>query len=289
MQLSVITDEISQDFEHALDVMGEYGVTGVELRGLWGTNIADLTAEQALRAQAAVKSREMQVVCLATPFFKCDLDPQGSPQDESAGPMHLAPLRDLDQQVQILERSIRLAHQFEVRLLRVFSFWRKAALTPTIEAQILDRFAAPLALAERESITLVLENEHACFIGSGEETARLMAQIRSPHLRVCWDPGNAYSQGETPFPDGYQAVRPWVAHVHLKDAHRVETEHGPQARFVEIGQGEIDYPGQFQALRNDGYKGWLSLETHFAPQGGTPEDSSRACLRYLSKALRTEH
>lgn len=292
MRLAVITDEISQEFEHALDVMSEYGVTGAELRGLWGTNIADLTPEQAERAHTALKARGMQAVCLATPFFKCDLDPAAPPEGESAGHMHLAPARDLEQQMQLLERCIRLAHRFEVSLLRVFSFWRKAAPSPEIEERIAEHFVAPLALAEREGVTLVLENEHACYVGSGVEAARLVSRVNSPRFRVCWDPGNAFSLGELPYPDGYEAVKPWVSHVHVKDAVRVETEHGPQARFCVMGEGEIDYAGQFDALRRDGYTGWISLETHFIPPAGSgqdgrgvPEDGSRACLAYLKKVL----
>jgi hypothetical protein len=46
MRPAAITDEISQDFEHALGVLLEYGVRDAELRGLWGTNILDLTPEQ---------------------------------------------------------------------------------------------------------------------------------------------------------------------------------------------------------------------------------------------------
>src|SRR5689334_22661951 len=74
MKLSVITDEISQDFDHALDVMAEYGVTGAELRGLWSVNIADLSREDVARAKQSLRDHRMSVTCLATPIFKCDLD-----------------------------------------------------------------------------------------------------------------------------------------------------------------------------------------------------------------------
>ena len=55
MKLSVITDEISQDFEHALDVMAEYGVTGAELRGLWSVNIADLSANDVILGETLAR------------------------------------------------------------------------------------------------------------------------------------------------------------------------------------------------------------------------------------------
>ncbi len=293
MQLAAITDEISQEFEYALDVMLEYGATGAELRGLWGTNIADLTDAQAARAKAALQERGMQTVGLATPFFKCDLTPETSNPGEAAGAMHLATPLGLEQQMALLTRCIRLAHLFETPLLRVFTFWRKEALTPEIEARIVDAFAAPVALAEREGVVLGLENEHACFIGTGAEAGRIAAAVNSPHLKIVWDPGNAYFAGETPYPGGYDAVKPWLTHVHVKDGRLVETaDQGLRPQWCVIGEGEIDYHGQFAALKQDRYAGWISLETHYRPDTGsgpdgkgTPEDGSRPCLAALRSLI----
>lgn len=293
MQLAAITDEISQDFEHALDVLLEYGATGAELRGLWGTNIADLSDEQALRARNALKDRGLKAACLSTPFYKCDLIVDAPDASDVERKLHLATPRGLDQQIELLRRCIRLAHSFDTRLIRVFTFWRKEALTPAIEAQIVGAYQEPLRLAEQEGVTLVLENEHACYIGTGEEAARIAASVNSPFLKICWDPGNAFCADEIPYPDGYEAVIPWLAHVHVKDGRMVQTpDHGLQPRMCLIGEGEIDYAGQFAALKQLGYKGYVSLETHYVPPAGsgpdgkgTPEDGSRPCLAALRKLI----
>ena len=42
---------------------------------------------------------------------------------------------------------------------------------------------------------------------------------------------------------------------------------------------------EFDALRRDGYIGWISLETHYIPAGGTPEEGSRACLAALRELI----
>ena len=293
MQLSAITDEISQDFEHALDVLQEYGAVGAELRGLWGTNIADLSDDQAARAKAALSERNMKVVCLATPFYKCDLAFEAPNPGEAAGPMHLAAPRGLAQQMDMLRKCIRLAHFFDTRLLRIFSFWRKDVLTPEIESQIVAAFAEPVALATSEGITLVLENEHACFIGTGAEASRIAKAVNSPNFQLVWDPGNAFAAGERPYPDGYEAVKPWLAHIHIKDARMVDTpDQGVRPKWCVVGEGELDYPSQFAALRRDGYSGYVSLETHYVPQTGMgpdgkglPEDGSRPCLAALQQFI----
>jgi sugar phosphate isomerase/epimerase len=293
MQLAAITDEISQDFEHALDVLLEYGATGAELRGLWGTNIADLSDAQAARARTALHDRGLRAVCLATPFYKCDLTYDTPNEGEAVGRMHLATPRGLEQQMEMLRRCIRLAHALDTTLLRVFTFWRKEALTPELEARIVAAFDEPLALAAKEGVTLVLENEHSCYIGTGAEAARIASEIDSPHLKLVWDPGNAFSAGEVPFPFGYEEVRPWMVHMHVKDGYIVNTpDHGPQPQWCVVGEGEIDYVGHFAALRRDGYTGYVSLETHYIPKTGSgeggkgqPEDGSRPCLAALRTFL----
>ncbi len=290
MQLSAITDEISQDFEHALDVLLEYGAKGAELRGLWGTNIADLSKEQVTRAQTALKVRGMYVVGLATPFYKCDLT---AGVNATSGAMHLASERDITDQSELLERCFRLADSFDTNLIRVFTFWRKEEYTAEIEARIIESFAAPVAAAERAGMILGLENEHACFVGTGAEAARVAAAVNSPNLKIVWDPGNAFFADEVPFPGGYEAVRPWVTHVHIKDGRMIETpDQGRRPQWCIVGQGEIDYVGQFAALKRDGYAGAISLETHYVPTTGTgeggkgiPEDGSRPCLAALRELI----
>lgn len=276
MRLSVITDEISQDFERALDVMGEFGVRGAELRGLWGTNVADLSEEQIRRAKAALDSREMSVVGLSTPVYKCELE---TGEASVAGAMHLARARGMDEQIELLRRCSAIAHTFDTYVIRVFSFWNRGPLTSDIENRITAAFEEPIRVAEEEDVLLVLENEHACYLGTGAETARVLAAHDSLRLRACWDPGNAFMAGEKPYPDGYEKLRPFIAHVHVKDAARRPDPAKPV--WTVIGEGDIDYRGQFDALRRDGYIGWISLETHYIPTGGTPEEGSRACLAAL--------
>ena len=102
MRLSVITDEISQDFGYALSVMSEYGVTGAELRGLWSTNIADLTAEQIDRAKKELVAAKMEVCALSTPILKCELEMDAATE---GGDMHLAQARTLADQPELLRRD----------------------------------------------------------------------------------------------------------------------------------------------------------------------------------------
>jgi sugar phosphate isomerase/epimerase len=52
-----------------------------------------------------------------------------------------------------------------------------------------------------------------------------------------------------------------------------------------VGEGEIDYAGQFAALAQAGYAGAISLETHYKAPSGDPEESSRACLAGMKRLV----
>lgn len=280
MKLSVITDEISLDLARALDVMREFDVHGAELRGIWDTNVSDLPMDKVREAKAVVDAKGFVVSAIASPFFKCALT-----DDEAGetGRTHLAKTRSLSDQIGLLKHCIELARIFDTRLIRVFAFWKRGPLTQEIEDRIVEAFMEPVKIAEQHGITLVLENEHACYIGTGVETARVIRRINSSHFQVVWDPGNAFFAGEeNPFPVGYEAVRDYVAHVHVKDALRLPSG---EKKFVVVGEGCLDYPAQLAALKADGYHGFISLETHCKTEGKTGEQNSRECLAALRRML----
>ena len=137
--------------------------------------------------------------------------------------------------------------------------------------------------AAPHGLIIGIENEHACHIGTGAETARVLAAIDHPNLKVVWDPCNALVAGENPYPEGYGLVPPdRIAHVHAKDC--TVTDHKPT--FCAVGEGGVDWKGQIASLVSDGYKGWISLETHWPGPGGNKHEASMICGRNL-KTLTT--
>src|SRR5579859_7613263 len=72
-QLSVISDEISQDFGHALEVAAnEFGLGFVELRGLWKKNIVNLDEKEIAEAKSLIAKYNVKVTDIASPLFKVD-------------------------------------------------------------------------------------------------------------------------------------------------------------------------------------------------------------------------
>jgi sugar phosphate isomerase/epimerase len=75
-----------------------------------------------------------------------------------------------------------------------------------------------------------------------------------------WDPGSAYISGEKPFPSGYHMLdTARIALVHAKDC----TLEGHKPVWEPLGDGDIDWQGQIDTLAEDGYDGFIHLETYW--------------------------
>ena len=277
--IAAITDEFSPDLETAIRSMSEIGMTGAELRMVFGKNIIDLTDEELDRAIAMVRGRGLEIISIASPLLKCTL-PDAPDVDARFQQDMFAAKHTFADQPRLTARAFEIALRTGARIVRVFSYWRtvrpEACFDRVVEAlRSLADQAAP------HNLTIGLENEHACNIATGEETARLLAALDHTNLKIVWDPANALVSGEVPFPDGYRKLPPArIVHVHAKDC-KIADNH--KYTFVELGAGDIDWKGQIAALDRDGYRGWISLETHWAGPEGDKHEGSMICGRNLVK------
>jgi len=282
LQLSILTDEISQDFGHACEVASrDFGMGLVDLREAGGKNLMNWDAAQIAEVRKVVDRFNLRVACLATPIFKVDWpDAPKSPfspkRDEFGASFTFA------QQDELLERAFELAGQFRTDRIRVFDFWRLEDQKPH-RAAIDEVVRKAAAKAGKRGLTLVLENEYACNTATGAEAGRLAAAIPDKALQITWDPGNAQFRDEVPFPGGYAAIpKGRIGHVHCKDAARSAAG---KWEWMAMGSGVIDWAGQFRALKADGYGHACTLETHWRG-AGTPEASSRESFAGMKSLLK---
>ncbi len=280
--IGAVTDEFSPaDFERALDAMADLGMTFAEVRVVFGRNIIDLSDAEIDRARAMVETHGMRVLSIASPVLKCTL-PDAPPVAPHIQQDVFGSAYTFADQPRLATRAFEIAERMGARIIRVFSYWR------TVEPDAcFDRVVSALrSLADeagRRGLVIGIENEHACNIATGEETARLITAVDHPALQIIWDPANAYVAGEIPFPDGYAHLSVSnIAHVHAKDCH--VRDHVPV--FGPLGEMGIDWRGQIAALARDGYGGGVSLETHWAGPGGDKFQGSLICGRKLKDLAR---
>ena len=287
-RVAVISDEISQDFDHACSVIAnEFGLQWVELRGMWDKNIMALHDDDISKANAILDKYKLRVTDIASPLFKVDwpeapiskYSPMRDKKSDTFGASFAFKAQD-----EVLEKSIALAEQFKTERVRCFDFWRIDDQTPyrkAIDAKLIEAAAT----AGKHNILLVLENEYECNTATGRESVRTLAAVQSPNLKLNWDPGNAVARGELDaFPAGFALIpKARIGHCHVKCA---VSKPGTASGFewAAVGQGLPDWTEQFRALKQAGYRDAVSLETHWRG-AGTPEASTRISWAGMKAAL----
>ena len=282
LRIASITDEFSPELGPALDAMAGIGMTGAELRVVWGKNIMDLTDDELARAMDMIRAKGMEVMSIASPILKCVL-PNAPDVDTRFQQDIFNSKHTFEDQPRLTDRAFQIAKLTGAKIIRVFSYWR------TVDPdQCFDRIVAALMdladKAKKEDLIIGLENEHACHIGLAVETAKVLAAAQHPNLKLVWDPANALVGGEEPFPHGYGLLpKDRIVHVHTKDCHM----EGHKPIWGPLGTRSVDWKGQIAALMADGYTGWLSLETHWPGPNGDKMQGSTICgwnLRGLAAA-----
>jgi L-ribulose-5-phosphate 3-epimerase len=283
-QLGAVTDEFSPDnLDRALGAMAGLGMTFAELRVVGGKNIIDHTDAEVDGLRAKIESHGMRVLSIASPVFKCAL-PDAPPVAPHIQQDMFSSAAGFDDQPRLARRAFEIAERSGARIVRVFSYWR------TIDPDAcFDRVASALrGLADdalKRNLIIGIENEHACNIATGAEAARLLAAVEHPALQLIWDPANAFVIGETPYPDGYARLPTTrIAHVHAKDC--TVRDHVPTfGPLGEMGPRGVDWRGQLAALARDGYRGTISLETHWQGPNGDKFQGSVICARNLTEMV----
>ncbi|WP_035353849.1 sugar phosphate isomerase/epimerase family protein [Edaphobacter aggregans] len=281
-RLAVINDEISPDFDHACSVAAnDFGLSWIEIRSMWGKTLADLDAQQLSEAKSILKKYNLRVTDIASPLFKTDWP--GAPISKES-PHHDQFNADFGfkKQDALLERCIELAKTFDTDRIRCFDFWRLEDPKPYRKA-INQKLSEAASKLEKYKLILLLENEMACNTGSGEEALETLRGVPNRNFMLNWDPGNAGTfPNDVPYPDAYNKLpKDRIGHCHVKNVKRLENG---KFEWQPVGQGVIDWVGQLKALKANGYRYGVSLETHWHG-GGSPEASTRISMKDLKEAL----
>ena len=117
-RLSVLTDEVSANFVEALDWAVRNGFKHVEVRMVDGANVSNLSDADVDRAKREIEKRGLKVSAIASPLFKCALDPS---RPVESGDLFGNKEEDLPTHMKKLPRAIAIAKKLGTKNIRIFS------------------------------------------------------------------------------------------------------------------------------------------------------------------------
>ncbi|HEX4355506.1 MAG TPA: sugar phosphate isomerase/epimerase family protein [Polyangiales bacterium] len=257
-QLSGFGDEIDPDPRVQVAVLHALGASHIEVRSAWGTNVVDFSSDQLAQLKQTLVDGSMGVSAIASPIGKVDVS------------------LPVDHEVQRLGRAIVVAHELDARYIRIFSFYSAYESRDAV----LERMRALAALAEREGVVLLHENEKDIYGDVPERVLDVIESVESDALRVAWDSANFVQVGVRPFTDAYALLRPHLAYLQVKDAIAATGE------VVPTGEGDGQLLETLAALRDDGYSGFASLEPHLIYSHAFGGFSGAASFGVATRAFR---
>jgi L-ribulose-5-phosphate 3-epimerase len=281
-KLGIITDEVDPDLGRVLtSFYPKYQLRWAEIRNLKlnGKNTyvySKASPAELKQIRKQLDDADVKLSVLDTGIYKITL-PGTRPIGANAADLNPAE-GEYARQMEDLKRAADAAHTLGTSRIRIFTF-KRVSDPSAIFDRIIEDLQKALQVAKQQDITLVVENEFDCNVGTGAETAKLFKTISDRRLMHNWDPGNCFEAGEQPFPKAWdQLDHSRITHIHLKDA--------AGKSWKPIGGGEIDFVSQFRVLKQMKYSGTLSLETHYRNARHDPYTSSVESMDGLVSVLK---
>jgi sugar phosphate isomerase/epimerase len=132
-----------------------------------------------------------------------------------------------------------------------------------------------LPLAQHHNIILMVEPEPGLVIQHSHECIEFLERVNHPNLKMNCDLGHFYCVGEDPA-EVVRKYSKWIAHIHLEDIkeNRIHQHRVP-------GEGAMDWPEIFAAIKSIHYTGWVTVELY--PYEATAEEVAKKAFAYLQK------
>ena len=268
-------------------------------------NVMNLTLAEIRKARHLQDEYGLNVSSIGSPIGKvklCDVE-DGSKNAYVPFRKYLA--RDV-------KKACELAHAFEAKLIRGFSFYPPKGADPReYVPQAVDQLGQIVEACHRADLTYGLEVEANLVGCTGQILAEIHRQVNHPDMVLIFDAANILVQGFSPAElyEQYLAMKPGLGWMHIKDyrcpvgliekgrpvdeealAHFVPADVGDSAHEVILRDFSRILPALERKLRRRGIPGvFLDLEPHLKGGGQfggfSGPDGMGVALRSVCRAL----
>ncbi len=272
-RLSAFADEYSPEIDKQIKWLSDNGLDLLEIRGVDGTPIAEITLDKAREVKAKLDAADIAISAIGSPAGKINV------KDDFEA--HLVQFRHL----------IDIAHILEAKRMRIFSFFMPEGEEPAAyRDEVVRRLNVMCDIADKEGITLCHENEKQIY-GEAPERCRELYEATGGRMKCVFDHANFISCDIEPYPHAYGILKDTLCYMHIKDANE-------EKEMVVAGEGigripetlasvKDDFDGEFiltlepHLLEFDGLKG-LESEGHTSNVGNKYKNTDEAFADALS-------
>lgn len=198
MNIFAFADEASSRMEGQIAAMKRNGLQGLEIRGVDGQNIADLSMDKAKQVRQQLEDAGLKVWSIGSPIGKIDIA-------KGDFPAHLEKLHHV----------LELAHVLGAENLRMFSFYIPNGEAPLWRQKVMDQVGEMLRAAEGSGVVMCHENEKGIYGDTADRCLELLETF--PTLEGVFDPANFVQCGQDTL-IAWEMLANKTRYLHIKDA-----------------------------------------------------------------------
>ena len=226
-KIAAFADEASASLEGQIKAMKENNVEYLEIRGVDGENIADISSEKAREIRRRLADNGLAVWSIGSPFGKIGIDD------------------DFEEHLSRFKHCLETAELLGAKHFRLFSFYGSKDFD-----KVCRRLEGFIEAAKGSGIVLCHENEKGIYGDMAENCLKIHKEF--PELKAIFDPANFVQCGQDT-KEAWEMLAPYVEYMHIKDAL-------PDGSVVPAGKGA----GNLSYLLSQ-YKGEvLTVEPHLS-------------------------
>ena len=196
--LAAFADEADNRLEGQIAAMQRNGVDGLEIRGVDGENIADISCEKAKEIRKRLDDAGLSVWSLGSPYGKSKIEDDFAPQFDR------------------FRHGLELAEILGTDHIRIFSFFIPKDKAPeNYRNEVLERLAKFAEEAKKVGVLLCHENEKGIYGDIAPRCAEIHAAL--PEIRAVFDPANYIQCGQDTV-EAWGMLAPYIEYMHIKDA-----------------------------------------------------------------------
>ena len=214
MKLCAFADEASNELHGQIDALKRNGFSLLEIRGVDGDNIKDISISKAKEIRKILDSEGISVFSIGSPIGKYPIS-----DDFSA---------HLDEFCHVTE----LAEILGATRIRMFSFFPEKGTEP--ERTKYEAFKRLYRITQNTPSGLILCHENEKEIFGESDTACLEIHKEFSKIRAVFDPAN-FVQCGVDTEKAWSVLAPYVEYVHVKDARRDGT-----VTLAGDGEGKVE-------------------------------------------------
>jgi len=198
MRIYAFADEASGQIDGQIAALLRNGLSGLEIRGVDGQNIADISLDKAREVRRKLDDAGLTVWSMGSPIGKISIETEDFPA-------HLDKLRHV----------LELADALGAKNLRMFSFYVAEGQKEAFRGKVMDWMGQMLGAAEGSGVTLCHENEKGIYGDMADRCRCLLDTF--PALGGIFDPANFVQCGQDTLA-AWALLKHRIKYLHIKDA-----------------------------------------------------------------------